>query len=207
MQLCWQMLAPPQSLHSFLRRLCSHFIRPSCGALILLLCRSFSSPPAPLPCSAVSWCCCSSPGTLGTCPAVSRARTGPAPFATRVAPTSSSGPARALRPRKVHAPSCPLALRPRKVHAPSCPLATCPGACDEHRGSAQALWKGPQAHSGRRWAGAPPRASPHTRQATGWAALPPPAVGAGAAGRARVYMSDEDKGRPLASHPSILTSC
>jgi hypothetical protein len=32
-RLCWQMLAPPQSLRLLLWLLCSHFMRPLCGAL------------------------------------------------------------------------------------------------------------------------------------------------------------------------------
>ena len=56
------MLAPPQSLQTFLRRLCSHFLRPDCGALTLCLCRSRSSPPAS--CSTASSCCCSCAGLL-----------------------------------------------------------------------------------------------------------------------------------------------
>jgi len=35
MRLCWQMLASPPPLLSFSRRVCSHFLRPLCGVLML----------------------------------------------------------------------------------------------------------------------------------------------------------------------------
>ena len=45
------------NIYPLLWRLCSHFLRPLCGALTLRLCRSRSSPPASPACSTVSSCC------------------------------------------------------------------------------------------------------------------------------------------------------
>jgi hypothetical protein len=79
-RLWWQMLAPPspcirscggyagrcwcipQSLHWFLRRLCSHFWRPLCGALSRCISPAASAsrfaPPPASPCSTASSVCC-----------------------------------------------------------------------------------------------------------------------------------------------------
>jgi hypothetical protein len=60
-RLCWQMPAPPQSLDSFLRVLCSHFLRPLLG---MLTCSRFPSsslsplfPALLLPPASATRCC------------------------------------------------------------------------------------------------------------------------------------------------------
>jgi hypothetical protein len=59
MRLCWQMLAPLQSLHSLLRRLCSQMPAPP-QSLDLLLCRLCSHFLRPL-CGALTRCVCLPP--------------------------------------------------------------------------------------------------------------------------------------------------
>ena len=191
---------PPQSLHLLGSRF-SHFLRPPCGALTLCLCCPLSLPTAASPCPAALSACCSScampPSSrasrhsrhLRRCfPCSHRPLPPPPPLCPPPPKPASTPPApRApVRSPRSPGPACSVLAVPAMPAAAGC--AHC-GHCAPARPlSAQAGWKGPQAHCAQRRAGAPRRASPHTgqqaRERAGGAAAGPVA----GAWRARVYI-------------------
>jgi hypothetical protein len=143
-RLCSQMLAPPQSLHLFLWRLCSHVLRPLCGALSRCICLPLSHPPPACPCSTESSACC--PAVLPSASSSRHSRHFPRFFPPALGPSNSSCP---FATRTVTARPCQdyLSLGPAVagVAAPVKRTASC-AHCGHlgvlPLGSAQAGWEG-----------------------------------------------------------------